>query len=422
MEMNMEVTQFKCRGCDSERYTILLDMGKLPLANAFVSDEHDDKDQFREKLTLVMCEECRLIQIREEVPREILFGDYLWVTSTATTSRLHAEWLSQWLRERYHGDMHPFLVEVASNNGFFLEHYRNAGFDILGVDPSNLAEEADQRGLPSIRDFFGREIADKIRRSRGHADVIVARNVLGHASELQDLVAGIKELLAPNGHFILEVPYAFFLRNELQYDTIFHEHLSYLTVGTVAGLMDRFGMKITDLTFVQMNGGSMLCEIVHRDRPEPRGDQSFIDFERLIQLNSPEGWRDFAKSVEEQRRSFKELLESLREEGKRVAGYGAAAKCMTMLNYCNITPDLIPIMGDANPRKQGLLCPGVRIPVVTPEDVMEFNPDYIVIGAWNFKEEIMRYFRDEMGYQNKFIVPLPMPRIESDTHEAIVAS
>src|SRR5690606_2736537 len=126
MEMNMEVTQFKCRGCDSERYTILLDMGKLPLANAFVSDEHDDKDQFREKLTLVMCEECRLIQIREEVPREILFGDYLWVTSTATTSRLHAEWLSQWLRERYHGDTHPFLVEVASNNGFFLEHYRNA--------------------------------------------------------------------------------------------------------------------------------------------------------------------------------------------------------------------------------------------------------------------------------------------------------
>jgi len=418
----MEVTQFKCRGCDSERYTILLDMGKLPLANAFVSDEHDDKDQFREKLTLVMFAACRRIQIREEVPREILFGDYLWVTSTATTSRLHAEWLSQWLRERYHGDTHPFLVEVASNNGFFLEHYRNAGFDILGVDPSNLAEEADQRGLPSIRDFFGREIADKIRRSRGHADVIVARNVLGHASELQDLVAGIKELLAPNGHFILEVPYAFFLRNELQYDTIFHEHLSYLTVGTVAGLMDRFGMKITDLTFVQMNGGSMLCEIVHRDRPEPRGDQSFIDFERLIQLNSPEGWRDFAKSVEEQRRSFKELLESLREEGKRVAGYGAAAKCMTMLNYCNITPDLIPIMGDANPRKQGLLCPGVRIPVVTPEDVMEFNPDYIVIGAWNFKEEIMRYFRDEMGYQNKFIVPLPMPRIESDTHEAIVAS
>src|SRR5690606_19716050 len=131
------------------------------------SDEHDDKDQFREKLTLVMCEECRLIQIREEVPREILFGDYLWVTSTATTSRLHAEWLSQWLRERYHGDTHPFLVEVASNNGFFLEHYRNAGFDILGVDPSNLAEEADRRGLPSIRDFFGREIADKIRRSRG---------------------------------------------------------------------------------------------------------------------------------------------------------------------------------------------------------------------------------------------------------------
>lgn len=406
------LTNFTCRGCESQNYTVLLDMGELPLANAFVADECGTKDQFREKLTLIMCDDCRLIQIREEVPREILFGDYLWVTGTSSTAKSHAEWLSGWLRDRYYTKAQPFLLEVASNNGFFLEHYQKVGFDILGVDPSNLAEEADRRGLPSIRDFFGHSVAEDVRNKRGYADVIVARNVLGHASELRDLVAGIKHLLSPQGYFVLEVPYAFFLRNELQYDTIFHEHLSYFTVGTVSGLMQRFGLKITEITFVQMNGGSMLCEIVHEENPIPRGDQSFLDFENLIQLNAPEGWRNFAKSVEAQRIAFTELLRSLKDSGKRVAGYGAAAKCMTMLNYCGISTDLIAIMGDANPRKQGLLCPGVRIPVVAPEDVMDFDPDYIVVGAWNFKDEIMHYFREQLGYQNNFIVPLPMPYIE----------
>ncbi|MBI3943117.1 MAG: methyltransferase domain-containing protein, partial [Chloroflexi bacterium] len=289
----MPPKDFTCRGCNSPDYTVLLEMGKLPLANAFVKDDNDKKDSFKEYLTLVMCNHCSLIQIREEVPREILFGDYLWVTGTSTTTRAYAQWFSARLRERYYHEPAPFLVEVASNDGFFLEHYKNNGFDILGVDPSNLAAEADQRGLPSIRNFFGLAIAEKIRRERGPADLIVARNVLGHSSELQDLVAGIQHLLSPAGHLVLEVPYAFFLRNEIQYDTIFHEHLSYLTVGSVADLMGRYGMKITDITFVQMNGGSVVCEIVHADSPATRNDQSFIDFEELIELNKPKGWKYF---------------------------------------------------------------------------------------------------------------------------------
>jgi hypothetical protein len=230
-------------------------------------------------------------------------------------------------------------------------------------------------------------------------------------SQLQDLVLGIKQLLGPNGICLIESPYAYFLRNEVQYDTIFHEHLSYLTVGSVSNLMDRFGLKIVGTTFVPMNGGSFLFEVQHKDSPTPRADQTSLDFENIIGLNTPSGWADFGDAVAQQRSSLRELLQSLARDGKRVVGYGAAAKSMTMLNFCNVTKDLLAAMGDANPRKQGLLCPGVRIPVVSPTALMDLQPDYILIGAWNFKDEIIRFFREERGYQHRFIIPLPVPRV-----------
>jgi novobiocin biosynthesis protein NovU/D-mycarose 3-C-methyltransferase len=410
--MTVEKT-FACRACDSTDTSVLLDLGRLPLANAFVSDETDMQDQFTESLALVMCSECRLIQIREEVDREKLFSSFLWVTATSQTTKDYAVWFSTRARERYLASAGKFLVEIASNDGFFLEHYRSDGFDVLGVDPSNLAEEADGRGLPSIRDFFGKAVAERIVRERGPADVIIGRNVLGHVSELQDLVAGIQLLLAKDGVCLIESPYAFFLRNEVQYDTIFHEHLSYLTVRSVANLLARYGLKITDISFVAMNGGSFLFEIAHESSSRRRADQSAIDFEELIGLNRPEGWKDFSEAVQSQRSSLRALLEKLAHEGKRVVGYGAAAKAMTMLNYCGITRDLLCAMGDANPRKQGLLCPGVRIPVVSPQELMALAPDYILIGAWNFKDEIMHFFREQMNFHGQFIVPLPVPKVVS---------
>jgi SAM-dependent methyltransferase len=402
---------FVCRACDSTSTTVLLDLGRLPLANAFIKSPEDYEDRFTESLTLVMCDACRLIQIRDEVPREKLFSSFLWVTATSQTTKDYARWFSARTRERYQKDAGRFLVEIASNDGFFLEHYRNDGFDILGVDPSNLAEEAAQRGLPSVRDFFGMAVAERIVQERGQADVIVARNVLGHVDKLQDLVAGMKHLLAENGVCLVESPYAYFLRNETQYDTIFHEHLSYLTVGSVSNLMARFDMKLTDITFVPMNGGSFLFEIRHQSSPIGRGDRTMIDFEEIIELNKPGGWKEFAQAVASQRELLVSLLRDLAAKGKKVVGYGAAAKSMTMLNFCGITADLLSQIGDANPRKQGLLCPGVRIPVVSPDELMKCEPDYILIGAWNFKEEIIRFFKEKMGYRNQFIVPLPLPKV-----------
>ena len=411
MNSSAPLTAFCCRACNSPDTPLLLDMGRLPLANAFTTGPDDHSDDFREYLRLVMCSNCKLVQIRDEVDRDKLFSSYLWVIGTSETTRRYAKWFSSRLAERYLLKAGAKLVEVASNDGFFLEHYREVGFDVLGVDPSNLALEANERGVPSIRAFFGQDVARRILSERGAAEVIVARNVLGHASELQDLAAGLKLLLAPGGVCVIESPYAYFLRNELQYDTIFHEHPSYLTAGSVSNLMARFGLKLTDATFVQMNGGSFVFEVRHADYPSATDVQSIIDFENLIGLNSLAGWNEFARSVEAQREHFVRLLTDLKHQEKRVVGYGAAAKCMTMLNYCNISTDLLSLMGDANPRKQGLFCPGVRIPVVSPEALIESRPDYIMIGAWNFKDEIMHSFREIHGYRGGFILPLPMPTL-----------
>jgi len=404
--------QFTCRACNSSDHEVILDMGNVPLANSFVSDESGDADKSLEPLSLVMCTSCTMLQIRDEVPREKLFGEYLWMTSTSAGAKKHAEWLSTRLYER-HGQTEspPFLVEIASNDGFLLQHFRDVGFEILGVDPSNFADEATARGLTSIRDFFGESIADQILETRQGADIIVARNVLGHSSELQDLTAGIKKLLKPDGVLILELPYAYMLRAETQYDTIFHEHLSYLTVGSLHNLFTQYGMKIIDIDFVDMNGGSLLCEVVHESDSRPRNDETMLSFERFIDLNSVSGWRRFSKDVSRQKQSLRQMLTELKSEGNKVVSYGAAAKFMTMLNYCEIDRSLVAACGDANERKQGLLCPGVRIPVVSPAELMEMKPDYVLIGAWNFKDEIVETLRRDYSYEGRFIAPLPIPEV-----------
>ncbi len=402
--------EFHCRACDSKNHHMVLDMGEVPLANAFVSDSMGSEDLIREPLSLVMCLDCNLLQIRNEVPREKLFSNYLWMSSTSAGAKTHAEWLSKRIWDRFgsNSEKKPFLVEVASNDGLFLQHYRDVGFDILGVDPSNFASEADAKGLTSIRDFFGVRIVDKILDTREKADLMVARNVLGHSSELQDLVAGVKKLLADNGTLILELPYAYMLRSEVQYDTIFHEHLSYLTVGSLHNLFSRYQLKITDIDFVHMNGGSLLCEVMHDASETPCNDQAMLAFENFIDLNTAQGWSSFARDVLRQRQELVTMLRSLRENNKRVVSYGAAAKFMTMLNFCDIGPDLLEACGDANVRKQGMLCPGVRIPVVSPQALADMNPDYILIGAWNFKDEIMAVMKNDYGYTGKFIIPLPV--------------
>lgn len=388
---------------------MLLDLGSVPLANAFCTGEADNADEFRAPLSLVMCDGCRLIQIRDLVPREQLFRSYLWVTGTSAAASDYAAGFASRLRERHLGRRGKTLVEIASNDGFFLSRYRDAGFDILGVDPSDVALEADRSGLPSIRDFFGRRVADSILSTRGPADVIVARNVLGHSEKLQDLLEGVVRLLSGRGCFVVELPYAYFIRNELLYDYIFHEHVSYMTVHSLSQLGERYGLKIIDITFSPLNGGSVVVEFVRAEDSSPRADPSLLAFEDHVSLNRPEGWAQFSQAVQAQRRDFMALLNELGQQKRKVVGYGASARCMTMLGYCGVTRRHLSAIGDTNPKKHGLLCPGSRIPVLSPDQLMALRPDYVMIGAWNFKDEIIRTLKQRYGYSGRYIVPLPKP-------------
>lgn len=308
------------------------------------------------------------------------------------------------------GGTGKFLVEVASNDGTMLAACQEHSFKVLGVDPSSVAAEANANGIPTVNDFFGLAAANRVVAEHGKADIMIARNVIGHVAQPVDLVRGIKALLADDGRCVIESPYAGLLREEIQYDTVFHEHVCYFTIGSLSELLAREGLRILDLWFSPLNGGSFVAEAAHAQVPGRSGAQPVIDLESITRLNEPRGWDVFSHRAQAQRRDLRDLLNSVKAEGAKVVAYGAAAKFMTMLNFCEIGTDLLSCVGDANPRKQGMKCPGVRIPVVSPEQLMAEDPDYILIGAWNFQDEIIRQFRQQHGYQKGFLLPLPVPR------------
>ena len=302
-------------------------------------------------------------------------------------------------------------MELASNDGLLLRQLAERGYAVQGVEPSNLADEATAEGLPTLRAFFGAEVARELVDRDGLADVVVARNVLGHVADLQGFLEGVALLLRPGGVFIVESPYAQRLREGLQYDYVFHEHVSYFTVTTLAEALTRYGLAPSHLGFVDLNGGSYLCEAerTERARAGPALDP-VLELERVCELNEPEAWSWYPAAVEQQRRQLRGLLEDLANEPATVVAYGAAARTMTMFNACKIGTDLLSAIADGNPRKQGLLCPGSRIPVVSPEDLLARNPDCVLIGPWNFAHEISGQLR-ERGYAGRLAVGLPVPRV-----------
>jgi SAM-dependent methyltransferase len=404
-------TGFECRLCGGARSHVVLDLGRLPFANDFVGSPEDKTDLQREPVVFVMCEECRLLQLRELVPPRRMFETYVWTSSSSAAAHTYAASFSEILSERYPPAQHPFAVEIASNDGLMLKHLAGVGYRTLGVDPSNLADEATAAGTPTVRAFFAEDVAQRIASEHGLADVVVARNVIGHVADLRGLLAGVRALLRSGGAFVVESPYALGLRDGLQYDTIFQEHVSYFTVTTLAGALRRYGLAPSRITFVPMNGGSFLCEARRTD--DPVSDPSFaslFELERVFDLNEPRGWDSFAAGVAQQRERLRGLLSSLRADGAIVAAYGAAAKTMTMFNFCGLGPELVRVIGDGSLRKQGLLCPGVRVPVVSPEQLLALSPDYVLIGPWNLTQEIVGQLRAR-GYQGRFIVPLPVPRL-----------
>ena len=404
-----------CRSCGSEALELVLSLGSTPLANSLLRAEDLEKPEPRFPLDLVFCRTCTLVQITETVPPEQLFREYLYFSSFSETMLAHARDLVGRFREELGLGAGSLAVEIASNDGYLLQYYKAAGIPVLGIEPAeNVARVAiKERGIPTLSEFFGIALAKRLVVEGRRADVVHANNVLAHVADLGGFVDGIREILADDGVAALEFPYLGDMIEHSEFDTIYHEHLCYFSLGALVHLFDRHGLKALDVERLPLHGGSLLLTVGRassRRSPKP-AVAALLGEERRQGMHEPAYYRGFADRVLRLKAELRELLGRLRAEGHRIAAYGAAAKGSTLLNTFGIGAETLDFVVDRNTHKQGLSMPGVRIPVVAPEKLVERMPAYTLLLTWNFADEILRQQDEYRRRGGKFIVPIPEVRV-----------
>jgi hypothetical protein len=402
----------QCRVCNGRVLQPFLDLGHTALANRFVRPDHAQLPEPTFPLRLVLCRDCGLVQIDEQVTPEILFSNYIYVSGTSDLIYQHAAWLAEHFVRGYELTAGDLVLEVASNDGTVLKALGPYGVRAVGVEPAdNLARHARRAGLETVCAYFGEDTVRHIRGRFGSARLVLARHVLAHVAELHGFVRGLAGALAQDGIAAVEVPHLLSLRDGLQYDTVYHEHLCYFTVRVLRTLFERCGLELIDVRHVAIHGGSILATAQRRGGPravrESVAEQ--IAREEAEGLHLPGPWLQFARRVAANRLALRAEVNSLHAAGYRVAGYGAPAKGMTLLSYCGLGPDRVAYLVDRSPHKQGLLTPGHHIPIHAPEKLLADWPDVVLVLAWNFLPEIVRQQAEYLHRGGRFLVPLPMP-------------
>ncbi|MEX2209232.1 MAG: class I SAM-dependent methyltransferase [Myxococcota bacterium] len=406
-----------CRLCRAPLRHVALDLGMSPLCQTRVLPEQLDASEEFFPLRVRVCESCYLVQLAESVSPQRLFQDYPYFSSyvdqLVESGRRYCEAVSA----RFGLGKHSRVVEVASNDGYLLQHFVARGIPALGIEPAeNVAAAAIARGVPTLSRFFGRETAEFVAARDGRADLILCNNVFAHVPDLNDFIAGLALLLAPGGVVTLEFPHLLTLLDGNQFDTIYHEHFSYFSFTTASLALARHGLTVFDVEEIAVHGGSLRLFARHEGHaslPVSAAVAAFRARERDAGLASVERYRAFAERVHTTKNDLLGALIELKRAGKQIVGYGAAGKSVTLLNYCGIRTDYLDYLVDRNPYKQGTFFPGVRIPIHAPDRIAQTKPDYVLILPWNLRDEVIRYTAGIREWGGRWIVPIPRLEIVS---------
>ncbi|MCX7724120.1 MAG: class I SAM-dependent methyltransferase [Thermodesulfovibrio sp.] len=405
-----------CRNCKTPLKHIILDLGTSPPANAFLSKEDLNKPELWYPLRLLLCDQCFLVQTEDFIGRESLFkSDYVYLSSYSDTWLEHSKRYVEMAEKRFKLGRSSLVVEVASNDGYLLQYVKEREIPCYGVEPTHIAAEvARKRGIETIEEFFGSELAKKLSQQRGRADLIIANNVLAHVPDINDFVSGVYVLLKPEGVATFEFQYVVPLIEQGLFDTVYHEHYSYLSFTVVYEIMKKKGLEVFDVEKLQTHGGSLRVYVQRIDEGKWRVSENVYNLlksESELGVCSVRFYEGFQAKAEKIKYDFLQFLIDAKNKGKRIVAYGAAAKGNTLLNFAGVRSDLIEFVVDRNPIKQGKFLPGSRIPVVGLNNLQENKYDYVIILPWNLKDEILGQHRNLFNYGVNFVFALPYLKI-----------
>ncbi|MDA4122211.1 MAG: class I SAM-dependent methyltransferase [Thaumarchaeota archaeon] len=390
-----------------------MDLGFTPLANSYLRREDLNRPEATYPLILVFCPECTVLQLLETVSPEVMFDEYLYFSSYSQTTLQHAQGLADTLIRESRLDKDSLVVEVASNDGYLLQYFAKKGTPVLGIEPAgNIARVANERGIRTIRNYFNESLSDSLVAQGSMADVVVANNVFAHVPDPNDLMRGVRKILKSNGIAVVEIPYVKDIVERCEFDIVYHEHLFYYTFKALRELFTRNGLHVKRVEHIPVQGGSLRVYAGRNyEAPSDGSVDALLEKEESEGMHSLEYYSILPEKAQELRKNLLALLNALKAKNAKIAAYGAAAKATTLLHYVGVGSETISFVVDRNPHKQGLFMPGNHIPIYDTSKLLEEKPDYTLILAWNYADEVIKQSEDYRRAGGKFIIPIPEPVI-----------